>query len=143
MPFIFHISMSCFVDAILDMRKAGVDVSVQLMMTCVFTDHEVDQIMPVVQRAIAEICAQRDVQAKDLNLEVGAALDVPRACIRADKIARAYGVAFVSFDTENLTQMVFGLSKSDTQQFMVRICPCTSIACTRVFTTNVCSENLP
>jgi len=46
-------------------------------------------------------------------------LEVPRACLRADRIAAEKHVDFVSIGTNDLTQLVFGFSRDDTQRFMV------------------------
>ena len=46
-------------------------------------------------------------------------LEVPRAFLRAERIAAEKHIDFVSIGTNDLTQMVFGFSRDDTQRFMV------------------------
>ena len=46
-------------------------------------------------------------------------LEVPRAFLRAERIASEKHIDFVSIGTNDLTQMVFGFSRDDTQRFMV------------------------
>ena len=48
-------------------------------------------------------------------------LEVPRAFLRAERIASEKHIDFVSIGTNDLTQMVFGFSRDDTQCFMVGI----------------------
>jgi phosphoenolpyruvate-protein kinase (PTS system EI component) len=101
-----------------------VEVMLQLMIPMVFSDHEVDLIIPVISRAIAEVCAANDVQGNDIGIVLGACIGVPRACMRADKIAATSGLAFMSIDSATLTQMMFGMSKVDSQSFMVYMSRC-------------------
>ena len=46
-------------------------------------------------------------------------LEVPRAFLRAERIASEKHIDFVSIGTNDLTQMMFGFSRDDTQRFMV------------------------
>ena len=56
-----------------------------------------------------------------MDYSIGCMIEVPRACLRADRIAAEKHVDFVSIGTNDLTQMVFGFSRDDTQRFMVWI----------------------
>ena len=48
----------------------------------------------------------------DLKYEVGTMIEIPRAALTADEIAK--DAEFFSFGTNDLTQMTFGLSRDDT-----------------------------
>jgi phosphoenolpyruvate synthase/pyruvate phosphate dikinase len=56
-----------------------------------------------------------------LGIAVGAMVETPRACIRADRIAACKGLHFVTIGCDTLTQLVFGLNREDAQQFLVRL----------------------
>lgn len=51
-----------------------------------------------------------------LDIKVGAMIELPRACLRADRIAEA--VDFFSFGTNDLTQTTFGISRDDAGKFL-------------------------
>jgi pyruvate,orthophosphate dikinase len=51
-----------------------------------------------------------------VDYHVGVMIETPRACLRAGEIADE--AAFVSFGTNDLTQMVYGLSRDDAGRFM-------------------------
>lgn len=46
-------------------------------------------------------------------------LEVPRACTQADKIVSVKEVDFVMIGPMTLTQLVFGMSKEDSNIYMV------------------------
>ena len=58
---------------------------------------------------MAEVFEREDLS---LNYKVGTMIEIPRACVVADKIAE--GAEFFSFGTNDLTQMSFGFSRDDT-----------------------------
>ena len=89
------------------------------MIPLVCTDHEVDMVTPVVIAAAEAVCAGTPYTLKSLECSIGTMIETPRACIRADRIAEAKYVDFVSLGSNDLTQLIFGFSRDDTQQFMV------------------------
>ncbi|MEA4895757.1 MAG: pyruvate, phosphate dikinase [Oscillospiraceae bacterium] len=52
----------------------------------------------------------------DLHYKVGTMIEIPRACITADDIAKE--AEFFSFGTNDLTQMTFGFSRDDAGKFL-------------------------
>ena len=66
----------------------------------------------VVATADAEIAAA----GADLKYEVGTMIEIPRACITADEIAKE--ADFFCFGTNDLTQMTFGFSRDDAGKFL-------------------------
>ena len=55
----------------------------------------------------------------DIKYMVGTMIEIPRATLIADKIARE--AEFFSFGTNDLTQMTFGFSRDDAGKFLGRI----------------------
>jgi pyruvate,orthophosphate dikinase len=54
-----------------------------------------------------------------LDYQVGTMIELPRACLVADKIAEGEGGAeFFSFGTNDLTQTTFGISRDDAASFL-------------------------
>ena len=66
----------------------------------------------VVETADAEIKAA----GSDLEYEVGTMIDIPRAALTADEIAKE--ADFFCFGTNDLTQMTFGFSRDDAGKFL-------------------------
>ena len=66
----------------------------------------------VVKAADAEIAAS----GMDLKYEVGTMMEIPRACLTADQLAKE--AEFFCFGTNDLTQMTFGFSRDDAGKFL-------------------------
>ncbi len=66
----------------------------------------------VVETADAEIAAA----GVELKYEVGTMMEIPRACLTADDIAKE--AEFFCFGTNDLTQMTFGFSRDDAGKFL-------------------------
>ena len=52
----------------------------------------------------------------DIKYEVGTMIEIPRACLTADEIAKE--AEFFCFGTNDLTQMTFGFSRDDAGKFL-------------------------
>ena len=66
----------------------------------------------VVETANAEIAAA----GANLKYEVGTMIEIPRACLTADEIAK--NADFFCFGTNDLTQMTYGFSRDDAGKFL-------------------------
>ena len=58
----------------------------------------------------------RDRAGVDMKYEVGTMIEIPRAALTADEIAKE--AEFFSFGTNDLTQMTFGFSRDDAGKFL-------------------------
>ena len=70
-----------------------------------------------VKKTVVET-ADREIKAagSDLQYKVGTMIEIPRACIVADEIAKE--ADFFCFGTNDLTQMTFGFSRDDAGKFL-------------------------
>ena len=70
------------------------------------------------QRAVVEAAAEKvfEKAGVKVNYMVGTMIEIPRACVVADKIAET--AEFFSFGTNDLTQMGFGYSRDDAGRFL-------------------------
>ena len=66
----------------------------------------------VVERADEEI----KKAGVELNYEVGTMIEIPRACLTADDIAKE--AEFFCFGTNDLTQLTYGFSRDDAGKFL-------------------------
>jgi pyruvate,orthophosphate dikinase len=69
-------------------------------------------------RNIVVAVADEEIKASgiDLKYEVGTMIEIPRACLTADEIAK--DAEFFCFGTNDLTQMTFGFSRDDAGKFL-------------------------
>jgi pyruvate,orthophosphate dikinase len=70
------------------------------------------------QREIVERVAQETMKAYGVKIRylIGTMIELPRACLMADEIARE--AEFFSFGTNDLTQTCLGLSRDDAGKFL-------------------------
>ena len=70
-----------------------------------------------VKKVVVEIAdAEIKAAGADLHYEVGTMIEIPRACLTADDIAKE--ADFFCFGTNDLTQMTFGFSRDDAGKFL-------------------------
>ncbi len=70
-----------------------------------------------VKKTVVSVADEEIANAKsDLKYEVGTMIEIPRACLTADEIAKE--ADFFCFGTNDLTQMTFGFSRDDAGKFL-------------------------
>lgn len=79
--------------------------------------------MPLVKEAIAETCAQLitvgDFQDAGTQFELGISITVPRACLIAETLTAPKDISFLTIDTDELTQLVYGIDQNKNELTMV------------------------
>ena len=85
----------------------------EIMIPLVSTEAEIRIMRDLVDRVAKEV--QRDKKVK-IDYLVGTMIELPRAAIKADDIAKH--AEFFSFGTNDLTQTTFGLSRDDSGKFL-------------------------
>ena len=94
-------------------KEGGEPVEPEVMIPLVATREELDLLKVLVDRVAGEVTAETGVE---IGYLVGTMIELPRACLQADKIAEA--AEFFSFGTNDLTQTAFGLSRDDAGNFL-------------------------
>ena len=70
-----------------------------------------------VKKVIVKTADEEIAKAKaDISYKVGTMIEIPRACLIADKLAKE--AEFYCFGTNDLTQMTFGFSRDDAGKFL-------------------------
>lgn len=100
-------------------ERDGYRVGLQIMVPLVFSEHEVDFVATIFNKVKKELCHREEISEHFLFAQLGSMIETPRSCLRADKITSVEDVEFLSFGSNDLTQMMLGLSRDDTGQFMV------------------------
>lgn len=95
-------------------RSTGAPVHPEIMIPLVATVREYDILAAEIENIAGTVRAE---QGEMVDYTVGVMVETPRACLRAGEIAANAG--FVSFGTNDLTQMVYGLSRDDAGRFMI------------------------
>jgi len=114
-PEIAKMQTKAVIRAALEVKKAHADWNLvpEIMIPLVGEVKELKYVKKVVvETADAEIKAA----GSDLKYEVGTMIEIPRACLTADDIAKE--ADFFCFGTNDLTQMTYGFSRDDAGKFL-------------------------
>lgn len=103
-PEITVMQVKAIMSAACEATKDGVKPIVEIMIPVVSTSKEVEFILPLIKEAANEVLVQHGLR---IPYKVGTMIELPRACARADDIAKA-GADFFSFGSNDLTQSVYG-----------------------------------
>ena len=114
-PEIAKMQTSAVIRAAINVKKAHADWALkpEIMIPLIGDIKELKFVKKVVvETADAEIAAA----GVDLEYEVGTMIEIPRAALTADEIAKE--ADFFCFGTNDLTQMTFGFSRDDAGKFL-------------------------
>jgi pyruvate,orthophosphate dikinase len=101
------------IEAAIQVNKEGMKVVPEIMIPLVGELKELKYIKDIVVATADEIIKKAGVK---LEYTVGTMIEIPRAAILADEIAKE--AEFFSFGTNDLTQMTFGFSRDDAGKFL-------------------------
>ncbi len=91
----------------------GMNVVPEIMIPLVGELKELQYVKEVITNTAKQVIEEKKVE---LNYHVGTMIEIPRAAITADEIAKE--AEFFSFGTNDLTQMTFGFSRDDASKFL-------------------------
>ncbi len=94
-------------------KKLGVEIVPEIMIPLVGEAKELKYVKDVVVETADRIIKEAGVA---LKYEVGTMIEIPRAALTADEIAKE--AEFFCFGTNDLTQMTFGFSRDDAGKFL-------------------------
>lgn len=112
-PEIYEMQVRAIFEAAVKAKKEGIDVKPEIMIPLVGHYKEFDPLKKMTDEVGKEIIGKSGVKIEYL---VGTMIEIPRAAITADEIARE--AEFFSFGTNDLTQMGFGFSRDDAGAFL-------------------------
>ena len=114
-PEIAAMQTRAVIRAAINVKKAHADWNIvpEIMIPLVGEVKELKYVKDVVVKT-----ADEEIKAagSDLKYEVGTMIEIPRACLTADEIAKE--ADFFCFGTNDLTQMTFGFSRDDAGKFL-------------------------
>ena len=111
-PEITSMQARAIIGAAAKLKKEGMNPKVELMIPLVSNLEEFLNQKNIILEAKNEIINKSGLK---INLKIGTMIEVPRACLVAEEIAKE--ADFFSFGTNDLTQTTFGFSRDDTGTF--------------------------
>jgi pyruvate,orthophosphate dikinase len=112
-PEIYDMQARAIFEATLEASRDGAPVVPEIMIPLVSAKREVELVKARIDAVAAAVKSERGA---DFTYRLGVMVETPRAALRADEIAAH--TAFMSFGTNDLTQMTYGLSRDDAGRFM-------------------------
>jgi len=100
-------------EATVEIAKRGTTVVPEIMIPLVSAKREVELVKANIDAVAALVRTKSGVP---FTYKLGVMVETPRAALRAGEIAQH--AAFLSFGTNDLTQMTYGLSRDDAGRFM-------------------------
>lgn len=112
-PEIYQMQARAIFEATVKCSKKGAPIVPEIMIPLVTARREVELVKASIDGIAAEV---RSKTGTDFTYRLGVMVETPRAALRAGEIAEH--AAFLSFGTNDLTQMTYGLSRDDAGRFM-------------------------
>ena len=112
-PEIARMQTRAVIEAAINIKKEGKTVIPEIMIPLVGTVKELKYVKDIVVKTADKLIADAGME---LKYEVGTMIEIPRAALTADEIAKE--AEFFSFGTNDLTQMTFGFSRDDASKFL-------------------------
>jgi pyruvate, orthophosphate dikinase len=112
-PEITEMQARAIIEAACNVQKEGIKVEPEIMIPLVGFLPELKTQAKIVHETAAKVFAEKGVK---VNYLVGTMIELPRACVTADQIAKE--AQFFSFGTNDLTQTTLGMSRDDYGSFI-------------------------
>lgn len=112
-PEITVMQTRAIIGAAVELKKQGYNPQPEIMVPLVGTFKELKNQVDIIHETAAELFKEEGLE---LPFKIGTMIEVPRAAITADKIAKY--AQYFSFGTNDLTQMTFGYSRDDIGSFL-------------------------
>jgi pyruvate,orthophosphate dikinase len=113
LPEIYAMQAQAIFEATVEVGRRGAAVVPEIMIPLVSARREVELVKSHVDAVAATV---RIRTGRSFDYKLGVMVETPRAALRAGEIAQH--ASFLSFGTNDLTQMTYGLSRDDAGRFM-------------------------
>jgi pyruvate, orthophosphate dikinase len=112
-PEISEMQARAIFEAAAEVQARGIKVNPEIMIPLVGFPRELKLQIDIVRRVAGEVAKEQETKFRYL---VGTMIEIPRAALVADQIAR--DAEFFSFGTNDLTQTALGMSRDDSGTFL-------------------------
>ena len=113
LPEIYAMQAQAIFEATVEVARKGTAVVPEIMIPLVSAKREVELVKTHIDAVAASVRVKSGI---DFDFKLGVMVETPRAALRAGDIAQH--ASFLSFGTNDLTQMTYGLSRDDAGRFM-------------------------
>jgi pyruvate, orthophosphate dikinase len=110
---ITEMQTQAIIEAALAVQESGIEVKPEIMVPLVGFSKELELQVEVIHATAKKVFAAKGKKVKYL---VGTMIEIPRAALVADEIAKT--AQFFSFGTNDLTQTTLGMSRDDSGSFL-------------------------
>jgi pyruvate,orthophosphate dikinase len=112
-PEIYEMQVRAIFEAAIAVAAKAAAPKPEIMHPLVSKGAEMDYLRALTDRVAKAVFAETGVT---LEYQVGTMIELPRACVCADDLAKS--AEFFSFGTNDLTQTTFGISRDDSGRFL-------------------------
>jgi len=112
-PEITAMQARAIIEAACQLKKQGINVQPEIMVPLAGFQAEFDNQAKIIRDTAEAVCNENGVK---IDYTVGTMIELPRAAITADEIAK--NAEFFSFGTNDLTQTTLGISRDDYKSFI-------------------------
>ena len=108
-PEICEMQTRAILEAAMECADAGIKVLPEIEVPLTGSKKELDIVKDIIDTTAEKIFAEK---GKKIKYEVGSMIELPRAALKADELAKS--AEFFGFGTNDLTQTTLGMSRDDT-----------------------------
>jgi len=112
-PEILQMQVRAILRAAIRVSEEGKQPSPEIMVPLVASEQEMQRLAQMIEATASEVFAE---SSQRVAYRIGTMIELPRAAICAGPISKY--VSFVSFGTNDLTQMTFGFSRDDARAYL-------------------------
>jgi pyruvate,orthophosphate dikinase len=110
-PELTRMQVRAIIEAACLVAGEGVDVHPEIMIPLTSHVNELARQRSVLEKEAKDVMAEQGVE---VDYKFGTMIEIPRAAVTADQIAEH--AEFISFGTNDLTQMTYGISRDDAEK---------------------------
>lgn len=112
-PEIYEMQARAIFEATVEASTNNAPIVPEIMIPLVTASREVELVKASIERVATDV---RSATGSEFSYRLGVMVETPRAALRSGEIAEQ--TDFLSFGTNDLTQMAYGLSRDDAGRFM-------------------------
>ncbi|MEI5992704.1 pyruvate, phosphate dikinase [Candidatus Enterococcus mansonii] len=114
-PQIYEMQVAAIIESAIEVSQQDIEeiVEPEIMIPLIGSQEEMSWLRERLVRVVERVF---DEKGQSVPYKIGTMLEIPRACLTADKIAEV--ADFFSFGTNDLTQLTYGFSRDDSVKFI-------------------------
>ncbi len=112
-PEILRMQVRAILQAALKVVREGIKAQPEIMVPLIASEQEMRVHAAMIHETAAEVFAAEN---EEVEYKIGTMIELPRAALCAGLIAKH--VSFISFGTNDLTQMTYGFSRDDARTYL-------------------------